>query len=159
VIYIGPKGQDILRKYLLRPEDAYCFSPREAEQQRLEALHEKRRTPLSCGNRPGSNRRRWPKRKPGERYTTPSYRRALERAVKKLNKHLAEEAEKAGEPAPELVPKWTPNRLRHTAGTNIRHKFGLEAAQVMLGHRQAAVTQIYAERDEKLGIEVAKKIG
>ncbi len=29
----------------------------------------------------------------------------------------------------------------------------------MLGHRQAAVTQIYAERDEKLGIEVAKKIG
>jgi site-specific recombinase XerD len=44
------------------------------------------------------------------------------------------------------VPKWIPNRLRHTAGTKIRHKFGLEAAQVMPGHRQAAVTQIYAER-------------
>jgi len=159
VVYIGPKGQDVLGKYLQRPEDAYCFSPREAEQQRLEALHEKRRTPLSCGNRPGSNRRRWPKRRAGDRYKSASYRRAIERAVQKLNKHLAEQAKKAGEPAPEPVPKWTPNRLRHTAGTNIRHKFGLEAAQVMLGHRQAAVTQIYAERDEKLGIEVAKKIG
>ncbi len=101
----------------------------------------------------------WPKRKPGERYKSASYRRAIERAVEKLNKHLAEQAEKAGEPAPEPVPTWTPNRLRHTAGTEVRHKFGLEAAQVMLVHRQAAVTQIYAERDEKLGIEVAKNLG
>ena len=82
----------------------------EAEQQRLEALHEKRRTPLSCGNRPGSNRRRWPKRKAGDRYTTPSYRRALERAVQKLNKHLAEQAKKAGEPAPEPPPQPPPSR-------------------------------------------------
>ncbi len=31
VIFLGPKAQHILLPYLLRPADAYCFSPREAE--------------------------------------------------------------------------------------------------------------------------------
>jgi len=44
VVYIGPKGQDILRKYLLRPEDAYCLSPKEADRQRLDELHVRRRS-------------------------------------------------------------------------------------------------------------------
>ena len=39
------------------------------------------------------------------------------------------------------------NRLRHTAGTEVRKAFGLEAAQCVLGHSRADVTQIYAERD------------
>jgi site-specific recombinase XerC len=50
---------------------------------------------------------------------------------------------------------WCPNRLRHTAATEIRSKFGLEAAQIILGHAQANVTQVYAERDIAKGIEVA----
>ena len=54
---------------------------------------------------------------------------------------------------------WSPNRLRHTAATEIRSKFGLEAAQVILGHAQANVTQVYAERDIAKGVEVAKRIG
>jgi hypothetical protein len=37
--------------------------------------------------------------------------------------------------------------------------FGLEAAQVALGHARADVTQTYAERDARLGIEVAKRLG
>ena len=53
----------------------------------------------------------------------------------------------------------SPNRLRHAAATEIRKQFGLEAAQVALGHRQADVTQIYAERNLTLAAEVAKKIG
>ena len=55
--------------------------------------------------------------------------------------------------------QWAPNRLRHTAATEIRREFGLEAAQISLGHSQANVTQVYAERDMKKGIEVARKIG
>ena len=46
-ICIGPKGQDVLRPYLLRPEDAYCFSPRESERKRLALRHERRRVPLA----------------------------------------------------------------------------------------------------------------
>ena len=49
--------------------------------------------------------------------------------------------------------------LTHTAATEIRSKFGLEAAQVILGYSQANVTQVYAERDIAKGIEVAKRIG
>jgi site-specific recombinase XerC len=58
-----------------------------------------------------------------------------------------------------LLPKWGPNRLRHSAATEIRKQFGLEAAQVTLGHATADVSQIYAERDLSLAAEVMRKIG
>lgn len=54
---------------------------------------------------------------------------------------------------------WTPNQLRHAAGTEVRRQFGLEAAQVVLGHAGADVTQVYAERDQLLAAEVMRKIG
>ena len=43
--------------------------------------------------------------------------------------------------------------------TEIRKRFGLEAAQTVLGHSNAAVTQIYAERDMKLASSVVKEMG
>jgi site-specific recombinase XerC len=49
--------------------------------------------------------------------------------------------------------------LRHSAATEIRKQFGLEAAQTVLGHSQANVTQVYAERDWQLAAEVMRKIG
>jgi len=158
-IFIGPKAQDVLRAYLLRPEDAHCFSPAESEQKRMEQLHAARRTPLGQGNRPGSNRKRWPKRKAGDHYDTASYRRAIHRAVDRLNKQLEREAEKAGHEPPEPLERWSPNQLRHTAGTRVRHKYGLEGAQVLLGHSRADVTQVYAERDMKLGERIAAECG
>jgi integrase len=54
---------------------------------------------------------------------------------------------------------WHPHQLRHTHGTEIRRQFGLEAAQVVLGHTSAQVTQIYAERDQAQAVDVAAKIG
>jgi integrase len=41
----------------------------------------------------------------------------------------------------------------------LRRRFGLEAAQTVLGHAQADVTQIYAERDHALAADVMEKIG
>ncbi|HUT09048.1 MAG TPA: site-specific integrase, partial [Thermoguttaceae bacterium] len=116
LIFIGPKAQAILRPYLLRPAEAYCFSPAESVKKHLAEKHSNRKTPLQYGNRPGTNRKRRPKRKAGDRYTRDSYRRAIHRACT--------EAE---------VEQWSPNRLRHSAGTEIRKRFGLEAAQVTLG--------------------------
>ena len=55
--------------------------------------------------------------------------------------------------------RWSPNQLRHTAATEIRREFGLEGAQVALGHASADVTQIYAERDHELARQVAAKLG
>ena len=57
------------------------------------------------------------------------------------------------------VPAFSPNRLRHTYAAMVRKAFGLEAAQVMLGHSRADVTQVYAESNRELAAEVAKKIG
>lgn len=59
----------------------------------------------------------------------------------------------------EKIEKWSPNQLRHLAATEIRKKFGLEAAQVVCGHQSADVTQIYAERDLELALRVAQEVG
>ncbi len=150
IICIGPKAQDVLRPYLLRDKSAYCFVPAESERKRLAVLHDKRRTPLSCGNRPGTNRKRKPKRQAGAQYTTGSYHRAIQRALELANR----ERSKADQ-----LPKWSPNRLRHSAATEIRRQFGLEAAQVTLGHATADVSQIYAERDLTLAVEIMRRIG
>ena len=55
--------------------------------------------------------------------------------------------------------RWSPNQLRHAAATTIRAKYGLEAAQMVLGHAKADVTQIYAERDLARAVEVMREIG
>lgn len=56
--------------------------------------------------------------------------------------------------------RWHPHQIRHTAGTLIRQAFGLEAAQLALGHSSAKVTDaVYAERDMARVIEVMKRIG
>jgi integrase len=80
-IYLGPRAQEVLAPFMAnRPLDAFLFSPAEAERERLAALHARRATPRSCGNRPGTNRRTSPERSPGDRYTPESYRRAVARA-------------------------------------------------------------------------------
>ncbi len=57
------------------------------------------------------------------------------------------------------LPHWTPGQLRHTQATAVRARYGLEAAQVYLGHSGADVTQIYAERNESLARKVAEEMG
>jgi hypothetical protein len=41
----------------------------------------------------------------------------------------------------------------------VRREHGLEAAQVILGHSKADITQVYAERDLSKGLQVARAIG
>lgn len=57
------------------------------------------------------------------------------------------------------VPRWTPNQLRHTAATRIRREYGLDVAQVILGHAGADVTQVYAEADRARAERVIGEIG
>lgn len=167
-IYIGPQAQAILRRYLVRDTTAYCFRPSDSEAKRLAARHAARKTPLSWGNKPGSNRKIKPKRKAGHCYTVDAYRRAIYRAcdtafphpeLSALKKSQLSEKQRADLREWQADHQWAPNQLRHTAATEIRREFGLEAAQIALGHSQANITQVYAERDMQKGIEVAKKIG
>jgi site-specific recombinase XerD len=172
IIFVGPKAQHVLRPYLLRATDAYCFSPAEAKKQWLEARHTARKTPLSYGNVPGSNCKSHPKRRPQDRYTKDAYNRAIQRAcesafnmpkeLRRISKKLsADERKQLQKLAAEWRAKncWSPNQLRHAAGTEVRRQYGLEAAQVVLGHAYADVTQVYAERDQALAAQIMQKIG
>jgi len=143
VIFIGPKGQDVLRPYLLRDKNTFCFCPAEGERKRRAKNHELRRTRLSQGNRPGTNRKDDPQWAAGDHYTSESYRRAIHRACE-LAFGMSDELRKIPKDLPgvekarrrELAKRWRaehtwhPNQLRHSAATEIRKRFGLEAAQV-----------------------------
>ncbi|MBU4270581.1 MAG: site-specific integrase [Planctomycetes bacterium] len=156
IVYIGPKAQQVLLPYLLRDAQANCFSPVESEQKRHEEQRKRRLTRVQPSQR--NRRKARPKKAPRTAYTKDSYQRAIARAVVKANRERTEAAADMGV-EPILLPHWHANQLRHSKATEIRRQFGLEAAQVSLGHAKADVTQIYAERDSRLAVEVARKIG
>ncbi|WP_182870888.1 tyrosine-type recombinase/integrase [Rhodopirellula sp. JC639] len=176
IIFIGPKAQAVLQPYLFRAPARHCFSPKDSEEQRRKERHAARKTPLNQGNRPGKKRKRTPARPPKDEYTTASYRRAIHRACDKAFPPQGELAKRDGETikgwqarlseeqAQELKEwreqnRWSPNQLRHSAATEVRKKFGLEAAQVTLGHASADVSQIYAERDMAKAKETMRQVG
>jgi integrase len=171
VIFIGPKAQAILRPYLLRAETEYCFRPCDSERRRLQVRHEQRVTPMSCGNKPNGNRRT-NGRAPGLLYTNDGYRRAIVRGCELAFKMPAElrkipakldhdekldRQQRAS--AWRAENTWAPNQLRHTVGTEVRKKYGIEGAQVVLGHSKAAVTEIYAERDLDKAAAIMAEVG
>ncbi|HUT57867.1 MAG TPA: site-specific integrase [Phycisphaerae bacterium] len=175
-IYIGPRAQQVLAPFLLRDPQAYCFSPAQAESDRRRRLHEERTTPLSCGNVPGSNRRDDPEWSAGDRYTTDSYRRAIARACDQAFPPPAPLAKREGETDKEWqtrltakqkaelaawqkAHRWHPHQLRHNAATELRKEFGIEAARIILGHRSAAITEVYAEKDEQQAVEAMARVG
>jgi integrase len=145
-VYLGPKAQAKLAKFLLnRADDAYIFSPHESELERRRERFKDRKTPLHLGNisaaaTTGNFRRA--RFKPGSGYTTASYRKAIEYACNRAE-----------------VDAWHPNQIRHTAGTAIRKKYGIEAASVSLGHSNLRTTEIYAEQNREKAMEIARKVG
>ena len=57
------------------------------------------------------------------------------------------------------IPAWSPNQLRHSGATRIRHQASLDAAQVILGHSNINMTENYAERNLDAAIDLAMKLG
>jgi integrase len=153
VIMVGPRAQRVISRYLLRDQASFCFSPAESEKSRNEERRRERKSPMTPSQRARKSKARRG-RPPRGGYDSASYRRAITRAVEKLNK-----ATLAKDPSARPFENWAPNRIRHTTGTEVRRKYGLEAAQVVLGHASANITQIYAERDQALAAEVIKQIG
>ncbi len=188
-IYFGPRAQDVIHTFLLgRPVDAFLFSPADAEQERREKMRADRTTPLSCGNRPGTNRSDEPQCGPRDYYSRDTYHTAIQRACdvafppppelarqrvegngRKKNatrwetkaewkKRLCERG--ADLKAWQREHRWHPHQLRHAAGTRIRRDFGLEAAQIALGHSSALITDaVYADRDTAKAVEVMRRMG
>jgi integrase len=157
IVLIGPRAQEILLRYLARAADAFCFSPAESEVKRHTAMRLARqsRVPPSQEHR----RKQYPQRSPRLKYTKDSYARAVRRACDLAFPPPKEMIDPAAIRHWRKAHRWSPNQLRHTAATEFRRRFGLEAAQVMLGHARADVTQIYAETDLALARSVAREVG
>lgn len=136
-VFIGPQAQQVIAPYLLRDQSAYCFSPVESV---ARARQLQRERGLKWHSRKG--RVETPLRVPADGYNVNAYRIAIRRGCSKAG-----------------VAVWSPNQLRHTAATEIRRRYGLEAAQVICGHQTADVTQVYAERDKQLAERVAREVG
>jgi integrase len=178
VVAVGPKAQALLREFFTLNLDDYLFSPRCAVEEVRAERSAKRRTPCypSHMKRNAAKRKATPRRVPAERYTRTSYFVALSRACDRAFPPPAPLGQREDETAARwrarLTPeqreqvrlwqrehRWHPNQLRHSYATKVRKDHGLEAAQVLLGHSRADVTQVYAERDEQLAATVAAKIG
>lgn len=175
-IYIGPRGQEVLSPFLLRPPEAFCFSPAEALGEWLTERHAARITPIGYGNRPGSSHKETPARSPGHRYTIGAYRRAIARGCEygilppaplarlEGESHRKWQARLSDEQKSHLKDwrkqhSWHPHQLRHNAATFLRKEFNLDTARIILGHQSAAITQIYAEADREKAIEAMLKVG
>jgi hypothetical protein len=174
VIPIGPRAQEVLRPFLKLDTQAFLFSPREAEAERRAEQRQNRKSKVQPSQQ--HRRKRNPRKAPGERYTTSSYAHAVEKACRSAFPPPHPLAQRDDETKPEwearLTPEqheelkrwrrehaWHPNQLRHTRATDVRRQYGLEAAQVVLGHSKADVTQVYAERNLSLAERIAAEIG
>ena len=72
--------------------------------------------------------------------TVTSYRQGVQRTLKRAG-----------------LPKWTPQQVRHFAGTELRRELGIDAAQAQLGHNNVRTTEIYAEVQNEAIIEKIRK--
>ena len=174
VIYLGPRAQAIVKPFLKRDLTAYLFSPIEAEQERHDQIRERRRARVQPSQARRAARARWRaergqrQRPPSERYTVASYHRAIARACDKAFLHpelsKIKPAKLTDEQRVQLERwrkdhRWHPHQLRHNAATRMRKEYGLDAARVILGHKSAAVTEVYAEIDAAKAVEIMAKVG
>lgn len=163
-VYLGPKAQEVLRPFLKPDLQAYCFSPAEAERQRHAKQREARKTEPTPSQveraRVSALRKR--KRAPQDHYVIDAYRRAIARAADRADQAALELAAKESRRVKlgvRLIPRWHPHQLRHNAATNLRRQYGLEAAQVILGHRTLSVTEIYAEKNVSAAMKIMAEVG
>lgn len=139
-IGIGKQAQEVLIEWIHKPPDKPIFSPADAEAERRAILRANRKTKVQPSQADRTVAK--PAKAAGDAYTASSF-----------GKRVGDAAELAG------LPRWSPNRIRHSFATRVRSEIGLHAAQVALGHQHADVTQVYAEKDMALVIEVAEKLG
>lgn len=162
VLHLGPEAQQVLTPFLSRDEEAFCFSPAEAL---LESIAKR-----SQGR---SRRKKTSVRKDiSPCYNKDTYNRAITRAceiafempgeLRRISPQLpAEEKARLRVLAKAWRAEhcWSAGQLRHTRATDIREKYGIEAAQLVLGHADLKITEVYAERNDKRVAEIMKEVG
>lgn len=125
---LGPRARALLDEFPTASTGDPLFSPKLAREERY-AANRARRKPTAPPSQ-AYRRKADPRRKPRDRYSADAFAATVYRAAKRAG-----------------VGPWHPNQLRHLFGTEVRRRFGLEAAQVALEHERADVTRVYAEKN------------
>jgi integrase len=134
---LSPKAQAVLRPWLARDAEAYCFVPAETS-----AWHYRRLRRGPSESPVEDNEPRVLKLRPCLMCTRHSYLTAVQRACPRAG-----------------IPAWSPRQLRHTRASLIRKSYGLETAKAVLGYVDTKITEIYAERNLKLAMRIMREIG
>jgi integrase len=175
-IVLGPRAQELVKEYFTPVRSDFLFNPLRASEERRADRASKRQSKRPSHVNVAVASQATPRRKYRPKYDRESYGLALDRACGQAfppPDHLARrsdenssawwarltEEQRDAVKAWQRDHRWHPNQLRHSFATRVRKQHGLEAAQVLLGHSRADVTQVYAERNEELAAKVAAKIG
>jgi integrase len=140
LIYLGPKAQSLLAEFFPADPTEFVFSPRRAREERYANLRANRKSKVQPSQI--DRRKKNPQKQPGNRYTVRAYRHAVRRACTKSK-----------------IEPWHPHQLRHAAATRLRKAHGVELARIILGHKTAFTTEIYAEVDRLQALEVMAEVG
>lgn len=143
-IYIGPRSQAILARYLLCPPDQRVFPMQRTSYARA----------ISRGceiafemperlRRPGKSKTPRKRGDPKPPTLTSEQLEAIRlQASAWRRKHC-----------------WSPHWLRHTAASRIKAEFDAETAQAMLGHEKIDMTEHYSGQSHDRAIRAAERIG
>jgi len=171
-IQIGPLAQKSLAEFATANPGDYLFSPALAVEEFRAVRAAARKTPRSKTDAKTQK----PTRTFEVKYNTDSYGLAIDRACDRAFPAPAPLRQLDGETAAEWnarltveqreelrtwqkANRWAPNQLRHTYATTVRAQHGLEAAQVLLGHSKADMTELYTAQNDALAASVAAQIG
>jgi len=133
-ILLGPRAQSLLTAYCQRgsiPESEPIFCSRRDAQRGTAQVKRK-----------GSRRRQKEGKPVAVGYRPGSLGNAVRLAAKSAG-----------------VAHWHPNQLRHLVATEVRSRFGLDAAQATLGHAKPDMSAHYAELNDRKASEIAGEIG
>jgi integrase len=126
IYFLGPKSQAALKPFLRANPAEYLFSPAEASLERKAKLRVKRKTKVQPSQ--ADRARKYPSVKPGQHYTTGTYRQALHRALEAHG-----------------IEPWDPNQLRHSFVTRMDSLTDLLTASEAIGHKTMDTSLIYLQ--------------
>ncbi|MCK5942064.1 MAG: site-specific integrase, partial [Planctomycetes bacterium] len=129
-----PTAQAILGEFGGEGEE-HVFTPRQAMQDRHDALRDKRQTPPSKQMRERDQRQG---RSFRTSYTVDNYAQAVDRALQRTS-----------------VRRFTPHEIRHGYLTRAARSFGVIAASAAANHMNIATTQRYLHADREDAYRVA----
>jgi len=136
-VALGPRAQELLGPLVkdLKPDD-YVFPPAVALAQRKRGNRFKRQ---------GYSRH----------YAPRQYAQLVDRAIERSNWIRME----TGASAEEMVPRWTPNQLRHLAATVVGDELDREHARALLGQSSTDVIDVYMEQQMRKAARAAVRCG